>query len=144
VDYIWENAVKFQDKVAYVDSRKSITWSQVSRIVRSLTLKLSELGIRKDHFVITQVPNSIDFVLTHYALANLGAVTVPVVMPFRTHELDYILGLSEAVAAVIPLVYNKHDYLMMFQNLQKRHPGWSASSYTARGRRRRAPFPSAG
>jgi len=104
VDYVWENAARFPDKVAYVDARQSITWSGVGRIIRRLTIALSELGIKKDQFVVTQIPNFIEFVLTHYALANLGAVTVPVVMPFRTHELDYILDLSNAVAAVIPKV----------------------------------------
>ncbi len=122
VDYIDDNAAKFPDKVAYVDAQKSITWAEVWRMVRRLTIALSELGIKKDQFVITQIPNSIEFVLVHYALARLGAVTVPVVMPFRRHELDYILGLSDAVAAVIPWEYNKHNYLVMFQNLQNKHP----------------------
>ena len=122
VDYIEDNAQKFPDRVAYVDSRQSINWAGVSRMVRRLAIALAELGIKKDQYVVTQVPNSIEFVLTHYALARLGAVTVPVVMPFRRHELDYILDLSEAVAAVLPLEYNRHNYLEMYKDLQNRHP----------------------
>lgn len=116
-----ENAVKFPEKVAYVDARKSITWAEVKRLVDRLAIAFSEMGISRDDFVVTQVPNSIEFVLTHYALAKLGAVTVPVVMPFRTHEINYILELSGAVAAVIPREYGKHNYLQMYERLQKKH-----------------------
>jgi acyl-CoA synthetase (AMP-forming)/AMP-acid ligase II len=64
-----------------------------------MVIVFSELDIKKDDFVVTQLPNAIEFILAHYALMKLGAVTVPVVMPFRGHELDYILELSGAFDA---------------------------------------------
>ncbi|WP_347487798.1 hypothetical protein ABDB91_11170 [Desulfoscipio sp. XC116] len=49
------------------------------------------------------------------------AVTVPVVMPFRKHELDYILQLSNSIAAIIPYKYNNHNYYQIFNELKGKH-----------------------
>lgn len=122
LDYMDNNAANYPDKVAYVDSWQEITWLKTKRLVDRLATYLLELGINKDDFVILQLPNSIEFILAHYALARAGAVSVPVVLPFRKHELDYILQLSGAVAAIIPYEYNKYNYFNMYTKLQEKHP----------------------
>jgi len=71
-------------------------------MIDRLAIAFSRLEIGEDDFVIIQMPNLIEFVYCHFALAKLGAVTVPVVMPFRQRELSVILRLPGVSAAIIP------------------------------------------
>lgn len=112
------------ERIAYVDAQgRMVNWRQVNQMVNRLALGFTELGIKKDDFVVMQIPNSLEFVYCHFALACLGAVTVPVVMPFREHELSTILELSEAQVAIIPHEYNRFNYLDMYSRLKARYPG---------------------
>jgi len=109
--------------VAYVDGRGNwATWVQVKTMIDRLAIAFSRLGIKEDDFVIIQMPNVIEFIYSHFALAKLGAVTVPVVMPFRQHELSVILGLTGASAAIIPGQYNNFDYQAMYKELSGQYP----------------------
>lgn len=121
-DYLEENALEYRDKEAFVDSFGSrVTWGEVLKNVDRLALAFLELGVKKDDFVILQIPNCVEFVYVHYALSKIGAITVPVVNLFRTNELDYILGLSEATTAVIPWNYGGFSYGKMMLDLQKKN-----------------------
>ena len=48
---------------------------------------LSQRGIGVDDVVGTQLPNTVELVITYLAITRLGAIVSPFPMPYREHEL---------------------------------------------------------
>jgi len=61
----------------------------------------ASLGIKKGDAVVLHLPNCAEFVLSWFALARLGAITVPSNTSNKANELEYVISHSEAVACVI-------------------------------------------
>ena len=59
VGVLEENAEKYPDKEALVDSRTRLTYGQIKQKSERLALSLIELGMKKDERVVIQVPNVI-------------------------------------------------------------------------------------
>ena len=68
-----------------------LTWEALDERVDRLASVLLSEGLRKDDIVLAQLPNTIDAVLLFLACARLGAVLSPVAMPYRAHELEFIV-----------------------------------------------------
>jgi len=68
------------------------TFAELDRLVDGLASRLLALGLRKDDVLATQLPNTVEGVVTFLACARLGLVFCPVAMQFREHELRNILG----------------------------------------------------
>lgn len=60
-------------------------------IIRTANLFLS-LGVKKGDCVAVQLPNSPEFVMCWFGLAQIGAILVPLNPQYRDSECDYILG----------------------------------------------------
>jgi non-ribosomal peptide synthetase component E (peptide arylation enzyme) len=122
-DYLEENAAKTPDKEALVDDRgRRMNYAQLLHMSNRLALAFLELGIEKDDFVIVQLPNSAEAVCILFGLSKIGAITTPIVMPWRKVDLDYVLELSEAVAAICPYEYHGYSQGQMFKDLQGKYP----------------------
>lgn len=76
------------------------TWSQLGDAVDRMAAAFLELGLVKDDIVTYQTPNVAETVIVALAAARIGLIISPVVMPYRKHELDYILGIVEPKAIV--------------------------------------------
>jgi acyl-CoA synthetase (AMP-forming)/AMP-acid ligase II len=55
--------------------------------------------------VLWQLPNTPVALILHDAVISLGAVSVPVPMLYREHELEYIIGDAQPAAVVVPSTY---------------------------------------
>ena len=60
-------------------------------------------------------------VILEFALARIGASVVPLAMQWREHELDYVLGQTQAPAVIVQKEYHGHNYVRMMQGLQSKH-----------------------
>jgi non-ribosomal peptide synthetase component E (peptide arylation enzyme) len=121
-DYIKRWGAALPDKVALIDPKKRLTWAQYSLMMDRLALHLLDLGLRRGDLVIAQIPNSVEAVVLEFALARIGACVVPLPMPWREHELDFVLGQTEAAALVTVKEHGGFDFLAMARSLQARHP----------------------
>jgi non-ribosomal peptide synthetase component E (peptide arylation enzyme) len=121
-DYIKRWGKALPDKEALVDARKRLTWSQYRLLMDRMALHFLELGIGHGDLVIAQIPNSVEAVVIEFALARIGACVVPLPMPWREHELDFVVGQTEAPALITVKDYQGFDHLSMARNLQTRHP----------------------
>lgn len=121
-DFWDRNARDVGNQEALVDSRYRLTWADAKSLVDAMAISWVEMGIEKFSRVIIQSPNSVYGFLARIACERAGLISLTVYPYLRQRELEYMVGLTEAVAVVIPHVYNKFDYLEMYKGLQVQFP----------------------
>lgn len=121
-DYVKRWAKVFPDKEALIDSRQRMTWAQYGRMMDRMALNFVELGIKRDDLVVCQLPNSVEAIITEFALGRMGACVVPLPMQWREHELAYVLKLTESPVVIVNSDPDGYDYLAMMKGLQKDIP----------------------
>ncbi|MDP2644666.1 MAG: AMP-binding protein [Desulfobacterales bacterium] len=120
---LWrQNAEKFPDRVAVVDSGTRLTWYEANQWIDRLALGFIDLGIKKDELVVLQLPNSVELCLLRVACERAGIICLPVLRTWRHHDLEYALARTRAVGVVIPWVLREFDHFDMIQALRPRLP----------------------
>jgi long-chain acyl-CoA synthetase len=103
---LWRNAVAARRKgPAYLAETDEGGWSEVSwaeadERVRAYANGFLARGIRKGDNVALLARNSLDWALVDFALAQIGAVGIPVYASSSARDVGYLLSHSEAVAIV--------------------------------------------
>jgi long-chain acyl-CoA synthetase len=83
-----------------------ITYEEMNRRVDALAHALTRQGVVPGDICVLMMPNSVNWAVTYYALAKLGAVVVPINFLYRHKELSYIFQDAK------PTVFIGHeDYL---------------------------------
>ena len=77
-----------------------LTYAVLRDLADGYALRLLELGLRRDDILITQLPNVAEYVAVYLAAMRLGIIVSPVPMQFRRHELEEIVNLTGARAAL--------------------------------------------
>jgi len=95
-DFLSDTAGRIPYHPAITFEGRTATFSELDRWVDSLARGLEVLGIRQRNRCVLMMPNSINWVLSYYALARLGAVVVPVNPVYRKGELAHIFSDSGA------------------------------------------------
>lgn len=85
---------------------RTITYEEFNWEVDRLAHGLIRAGLKPKDVCILMMPNSIEWALTYYALAKVGAVIVPVNFLYRVGELEHIFKDSGARAFI-----GEKDYL---------------------------------
>jgi len=99
---------------------RRLTWSQLGDAVDVLAAALLDLDLAKGDIITYQLPNTVDAVLVALAAARIGLIISPVVMPYRQHELDYVLGLVEPAAFITLAEFGGHGHAGMALTLDWR------------------------
>lgn len=89
-----ERVDKTPDRDAFVffDHGISLTYAELDEQVRRVAHGLLEMGVRKGTHVAMMLPNVIEFPVTWFALAWIGAVSTQLNPNFTARELDYVLN----------------------------------------------------
>ncbi|MCX4092551.1 type I polyketide synthase [Nocardia sp. alder85J] len=90
------------DSTAVLDGVTSYSWTRWRDESRALAAGLAQLGVGLGDVVAVQLPNSWEFLLTHVAVAELGAVMMPVHAAYGDRDLLALLRRAEARALVRP------------------------------------------
>lgn len=122
-DLLQRNREAKPDQMALVDPSnretfdgckpRRLTWGELGEEVDRMAATFLENGLVKDDIITYQLPNTIETVIVALAAARIGLIISPVVMPYRKHELDYILGIVEPKAIVTVATFAKHDHAKM-------------------------------
>lgn len=115
-------AKKYDRNVAIVENQFKLTYRELDRKVDELASGFIHTGIKKGDHVVVQLPNSISFVLTCFALFRIGAVPILSLPAHREAELDGIFHLAKPVAYIIPDVFLGFDYKQLAAQLLAKHP----------------------
>ena len=77
-----------------------VSWAEADERVRAYANGFLARGIRKGDNVALLARNSLDWALVDFALAQIGAVGIPVYASSSARDVGYLLSHSEAVAIV--------------------------------------------
>lgn len=104
-DVVLEKAAMYPDKtfLIFEDNEEQIerlTYEDFSDKINRLSHVFLDFGVKKGDNVTLHLPNSLDFMIAWFALANIGAIMVPTNILSTEDEMEYILSHSESVLLV--------------------------------------------
>lgn len=104
---------------ALIMPQQDIRWSyaEFNREVDSLAAGLLNLGIKKGDRVGIWSPNRVEWVLTQFATAKIGAIMVCVNPAYRLFELEYVLNKVGCKALISAETFKTSFYLDMLLEL---------------------------
>ncbi|MCC7271249.1 MAG: AMP-binding protein [Alphaproteobacteria bacterium] len=112
----------------FFESGRRITYGALRTAVNRLANGFAAIGIGHGTHVGVMLPNIPELPLAWLALARIGAVMVPVNVRYTAHELDYVLGDSEASFLVV-----HHEFLPTVRDVLETRPGLAAGLIVAGG-----------
>ncbi|TAL93059.1 MAG: AMP-binding protein [Paraburkholderia sp.] len=118
-EFLLDTARRFPDRPAVVFREQRIrwTWKEFSDEVDILAAGLLTLGIGKGDRVGIWSPNRVEWLLTQFATARIGAVLVNINPAYRLAELEYALNKVGCKAIVSAHSFKSSMYLEMLQEL---------------------------
>ncbi len=107
------------DRLALVVRHQQIRWTYKEYLeeIDKLALGLLNLGIKSGDRVGVWAPNCVEWCLTQFATARIGAILVCINPAYRLHELEYALNKSQCRALVTADAFKSSDYLGMLRQL---------------------------
>lgn len=90
------STLDYPDHLAVIDRDKELTYAQLKRASDRLAAELYRRGFRKGERVALMLPNSMEYIISYYAIHRLGGVIVQVNPMYQSFELEHILRDSEA------------------------------------------------
>jgi acyl-CoA synthetase (AMP-forming)/AMP-acid ligase II len=96
-----KTAEQYPHKPALVQGQKKILYHELNTFASRLACALAQKGLKKGDPVILMLHNSWEFAVCYYAVARLGAITVPIDVRLKGEELASIIDDSGAGFLVI-------------------------------------------
>src|SRR5262245_31703939 len=93
------------------------TFAELHADVDAAAKGLMALGIKPGDRVALWMVNRPEWLHAMFALLQIGAVLVPVNTRFRTADMTYVLGQSDAVATILAARSGPVDYLAMMREI---------------------------
>jgi fatty-acyl-CoA synthase len=117
--FLSDTAQRFPERPAVVFREQGIrwTWREFAHEVDVLASGLRALGIVKGDRVGIWSPNRVEWLLTQFATARLGAVLVNINPAYRLAELEYALNKVGCKAIIAAERFKSSMYLEMLQTL---------------------------
>jgi fatty-acyl-CoA synthase len=114
-----EIASRYEDNEALVSrhQKQRFTYAQLKAAIDSLAISLLGLGVEKGERVGIWSPNNIEWVLTQFATAKIGAVLVNINPAYRVSELEYALNQSGVSFLITASQFKTSDYHAMLYEL---------------------------
>lgn len=99
-EFLAESACLHPEKVALVCGPRRLTYREIDDAANQLAHGLRDLGVRRGDRVAIFLENSVEAVVSLFAVLRAGAAFVPVGPTVKADKLAYILGDSEATALI--------------------------------------------
>nr|WP_245406191.1 MULTISPECIES: AMP-binding protein [unclassified Peribacillus] len=122
LDYLNDAIVKHPDKMAIIDKKSSYTYKQLGKLVDRIALGLLHIGLGKGDVVSFQLPNWNEFIILHYAVTRIGAISNPLIPIYRDREIGYMVGMAESKMIVVPDYFRGFYYPDMIERLSHQWP----------------------
>ena len=117
--FLRDTAARFPDRPAVVFREQGIrwTWREFADEVDVLAAGLASAGIQPGDRVGIWSPNRVEWLLTQFATARIGAILVNVNPAYRLAELEYALNKSGCCAIIAAESFKTSKYVEMLQAL---------------------------
>lgn len=109
-DDLWRWAEQWPDRIAVVDGRRRLSYSELAETADQLAERLGGIGLRRGDPVLVQLPNCWEFVVVTLACLRLGVVPVMMLPPHREYELASIGAHVGARALFVPDTWRGYDH----------------------------------
>ncbi|WP_033341850.1 (2,3-dihydroxybenzoyl)adenylate synthase [Catenuloplanes japonicus] len=109
-DWLHGLAARFADRVAVVDGDRRWSYAELSEAASRTAGWFADLGVEPGDRVVVQLPNVGDYLPVVLGLFRLGALPVFTLPSHRRAEIGHIAAATDAVAYVIPGVWERFDY----------------------------------
>jgi len=110
----------YPHKEALVTEEVRLTYRQLKEWTDRAAIAFLELGIKRLDRVLLQIPNRVEFVYAYYGLHKIGAIPVMCIPRFSQREMEHFCEITEAKAWIVPLRFEKIDYLPMIGAFRSR------------------------
>lgn len=87
---------QYPTKFSIIDGDRSVTYSELKCYTDNLAYSLHRRGFKKGDRLALMLNNSMEYLITFYAVHRLGGIVVQVNPMYQTHDLEYILRDSDA------------------------------------------------
>lgn len=109
------------DRIALVEGEQRFSYNELDQRVDAMAAGLHRLGLRCGDRVLLQLPNSVAFVVTAFALFRLGVIPVMMMMANREKDIDAFCALAEPVAYITTATFLGFHHRSLAEKAQKRH-----------------------
>ncbi|MEI2776228.1 MAG: AMP-binding protein [Tetrasphaera sp.] len=100
-DSLTRSAARYPRNIAIIDGERRFTYAELNAWVNRVANALAAGGYGPGDALALASGNSVEFLVTYYACAKLGAVCVPLNLGWRPQEMTYVLNHSEARGLVV-------------------------------------------
>ena len=119
----WEIFERYGDRTAISDEHgRSRTYAELGERAARLAANLYGLGLRPRDRVVLQLPNTIEFVETYFALQKLGVIPIAALPAHRHREVSQFVATTEAVAVFSPAEYRGFSFAEMVDRVADERP----------------------
>ncbi|MBM7632977.1 acyl-CoA synthetase [Geomicrobium sediminis] len=91
-DLLKRTSARMPNKLAIVYEDERLTYEQLAKLVNQTAHTFTSRGMKKGDRVALLSKNSLDFVVVQFALANIGAIMVPINYMLTASDIRYILN----------------------------------------------------
>jgi 2,3-dihydroxybenzoate-AMP ligase/mycobactin salicyl-AMP ligase len=107
----------YPEKIGLVDDTSRFTYAQLREKVDKAAIGFMNLGIKQKDFVLVQIPNWHEFVVAYFALQKIGAIVVLLISRHGLAEVNYLAGLTNPTAYIVPMQYGKIEYAPLIEGV---------------------------
>ncbi|MDA2934304.1 AMP-binding protein [Acidobacteria bacterium AH-259-D05] len=119
-DLLRENAQKEPEAPAVQWADHILSWADLDRRSDQVAAGLAKYGIGKGDVVSCQLPNIAEFLILHHAVCKRRAIFNPIHMPYRSSEVEHMLGFAGSKLLVVGPSIKDFSYVEMALEMQKR------------------------
>ena len=110
-------AAKHAQDEALVIAGQRLTWAELRDNVREVAHGLRAAGIGHGAHVAVCMGNSLEWVISFYAAASIGAVTVPVNTRVKADEMQYCLKQADVKLLFVADRFLNIDFITMLRGI---------------------------
>jgi len=107
-----ESSARFPDKVCLIYKNTSFTYKELNNLVNKAGNAFLNLGIKTGDRAMISLLNCPEFVISFFALAKIGAISVPMNYLLTANEEQYILNDSEVSLIITDCTKLSHFHKM--------------------------------
>ncbi|MFE0504707.1 AMP-binding protein [Peribacillus butanolivorans] len=122
LDYLNDAIEKDPDKIAIIDKKSRFTYKELGKLVDRIALGLLNIGLGKGDVISFQLPNWNEFIILHYAVTRIGAISNPLIPIYRDREIGYMVEMAESKMIVVPDSFRGFYYPAMIERLNHKWP----------------------
>ena len=91
-DLIKKQAKELKDKIAYADEIENISYKNLNVETKNLSFYLNEKNLNPDDAASIILPNSVNWIVSCFAIIRLGCLVVPISYDSTLSEIEYKLN----------------------------------------------------